>query len=106
MNLSLKMKRLATVVSALLACMVAVAQNINLNFSGASLADVLHAMEEQTEYSFIYETSDLNKAAKVSIQAQNRSLTSVLNEIIKAPLSYEMKGKIVIISATKQEPQP
>lgn len=106
MNLSLKMKRLATVVSALLACMVAVAQNINLNFSGASLADVLHAMEEQTEYSFIYETSDLNKAAKVSIQAQNRSLTSVLNEIIKAPLSYEMKGKIVIISATKQEPKP
>ena len=100
------MKRLALAVFISLMYVAAGAQNINLSFHDALLADVLHAMEEQTEYSLIYETSDLNRASKVSVEAKNRSLISVLDEIIRYPLSYEMKGKIVIISASRQEQQP
>ena len=104
--MSLIMKHLSVAVSVLLISLGAGAQNISLSFSGAPLADVLHAMEEQTDCSFIYETADLNKVSSITIDAKNRSLVSVLNEIIKAPLSYEMKGKIVIISSVKQGVQP
>ena len=94
---------LLTCVIMLLAGVCASAQNISLSFKDAPLADVLHAMEEQTECSFIYETSDLSKAPKVTINVVDRNLSSVLDEIIKAPLGYEMKGKIVITSQSKQE---
>ena len=64
--MSLIMKRLSLAVSVLLICLGAGAQNISLSFSGASLSDVLHAMEEQTDCSFIYETADLNKASSIT----------------------------------------
>lgn len=94
---------LLTCIAMLLAGVCASAQNISLSFKDAPLAEVLHAMEEQTECSFIYEMSDLNKAPKVTVNAVDRNLSSVLDEIIKAPLGYEMKGKIVIISQVKQD---
>ena len=68
--MSLIMKRLSLAVSVLLICLGAGAQNISLSFSGASLSDVLHAIEEQTDCSFIYETADLNKASSITIEAK------------------------------------
>ena len=91
---------LLTCIMMLLAGVCASAQNISLSFKDAPLAEVLHAMEEQTECSFIYEMSDLSKAPKVTVNAVDRTLSSVLDEIIKAPLGYEMKGKIVKLHVT------
>ena len=71
MNMSLIKKHLSVAVSVLLISLGAGAQNISLSFSGAPLADVLHAMEEQTDCSFIYETADLNKVSSITIDAKN-----------------------------------
>ena len=96
------LKKLLVSFSAMLISIGAFSQNIDLSFTNAPLADVLQAIEMQTEYSFMYETSDLKSASAVTVNVTDKTLSSVLDAIIKAPLSYEMKGTIVIITLTKQ----
>lgn len=96
------LKKLLVSFSAMLVSIGAFSQNIDLSFTNAPLADVLQAIEMQTEYSFMYETSDLKSAPAVTVNVIDKTLSSVLDAIIKAPLSYEMKGTIVIITLTKQ----
>ena len=96
------LKKLLVSFSAMLVSIGAFSQNIDLSFTNAPLADVLQAIEMQTEYSFMYETSDLKSAPAVTVNVTDKTLSSVLDAIIKAPLSYEMKGTIVIITLTKQ----
>lgn len=69
------------------------------------MSDVVKELERQTGYSFIYETSDLKDISPVTASFQNVTVDSALRQIIKSPLKYELKGKIVVItrSAEKQE---
>lgn len=81
------------------------AQEITATFRDRPLSDVVKELERQTGYSFIYETSDLKDISPVTASFQNVAVDSALKQIIKSPLKYELKGKIVVItrSAEKQE---
>lgn len=81
------------------------AQDITATFRDRPLSDVVKELERQTGYSFIYETSDLKDISPVTASFQNVTVDSALRQIIKSPLKYELKGKIVVItrSAVKQE---
>lgn len=81
------------------------AQDITATFRDRPLSDVVKELERQTGYSFIYETSDLKDISPVTASFQNVTVDSALRQIIKSPLKYELKGKIVVItrSAEKQE---
>lgn len=81
------------------------AQEITATFRDRPLSDVVKELERQTGYSFIYETSDLKDISPVTASFQNVTVDSALRQIIKSPLKYELKGKIVVItrSAEKQE---
>ena len=102
MKLKSVVKQLAVGLCFLLSGIHAYGQNISLSFSDAPLAEVLHSIEDQTECSFIYEMADMDKAPKVSVELHNVSLSSALNEILRPPMRYEMKGKIVTISYPRQ----
>lgn len=81
------------------------AQEITATFRDRPLSDVVKELERQTGYSFIYETSDLKDISPVTASFQNVAVDSALKQLIKSPLKYELKGKIVVItrSAEQQE---
>jgi hypothetical protein len=82
------------------------AQNVTGSFKGKALSEVVKELEHQTGYSFIYEISDLKSAASVTASFENAPLEKVLPEIIKSPLKYDIKGKIVVITKGEIAQQP
>ena len=79
-----------------------VASNITLSVEKANVRTVLSEIEQQSGYSFSYESFLLDSLPEVSFSMENESLTSCLRKLfLNLPLSYRITGKYIII---KQKP--
>ena len=73
---------------------------ITLNARNAPLEQVLKSIRQQTGYTFIYE-SDILQQRKVSVDVNNASLATTLQECLKnQPLTYHIVGKNVVIETS------
>ena len=65
----------------------ALSQNIpvSINRTNVTLETVLNDIESQTEYLFIYKNG-VNVDKEISVNAEQESVSSVLDEILKGPL--------------------
>jgi TonB-linked SusC/RagA family outer membrane protein len=105
---SLKIARLLLLLSALLAGAGSYAQSerVTIQLSDAPVRAILRAIEEQSLYRFFYSSDLAYLNQKISINAVNRTVASVLDEALKGSnLSYKMAEKnLITISAV--DPQP
>lgn len=75
------------------------AQKISLKKSNADLSEVLNDIRSQSGYGFIFSSSTLKKAKKVTIDVRNVELKKALDVIFTDQmLSYVIEDKSVIVS--------
>ena len=70
---------------------------INLKEKNVSLERILESVKKQTGYVFFYDTHDV-RGIKMSIDIQNASIETVLNECTKVlPLTFKIVGNNVLL---------
>ncbi len=62
---------------------LAQAQNVTLSASGQRVDAVLRQLEAQTDYKFFYNTDQIDLARRVNVQAANRDLFAVLEDLFR-----------------------
>lgn len=76
------------------------AQHLNMQVRNVTVKQAMTTLTQQSGYSFVYETSDINTKNVVTINAT--SLTSALDQLLKGQnLVYNVQGKKIIISRGK-----
>lgn len=71
---------------------------VSLNLKDVNLNTLFEELRKQTGIEFIYNTTALEKAGKINIQAKEESLEDILKKVLTPRrLDYEMKKGVVII---------
>jgi len=71
---------------------------INVNINNGTLGDVFKTIEEQSEFNIFYKVGQINTAKKVSIKAENLSITEILDKVLaNEKASYTILDKIIVI---------
>lgn len=74
-------------------------QTVTLNMKGTTVQHFFAELKKQTGLNFIYSTDLAEKLPHITINATNRSLRSVLDEVMqKVNCQYEIEGNIVTIT--------
>ncbi len=84
---------------------VAIAQNerVSLHLSQVKVSRILNEIQRQTQLSFIYNTEQTEQVGKISVKADNESVSSLLNRTLKGTgLSWRISGDLILI--TKDDP--
>lgn len=77
---------------------VSSAQKVSLNFNGKNLKTVLESISQQTGYSLAYSKEVINLNDLVTIHANQKELTIVLDELLKPRnLNYEIRDNKLYI---------
>ena len=73
--------------------------------SGISTAQVLSEIESQTDYLFVYDVNEVDLGRKVNVDAENRPVSEVLDEVFEGTdVVYAMEGKnIMLMRRNKKE---
>lgn len=70
----------------------------------ASLGSLIQAIEDQTEYLFIYNEKEVDTNQKVSVSSQEMSVKDVLNESLdRINLTYELSGNYISLKKEKEK---
>ncbi len=79
------------------------AQDVSLTYSNVPVKTVLKAIEQQTDYSFVYSNSvDVEKT--VSINVSKQSLETALTQLLSGVgISYQVNGKQIVLSPAKTD---
>ncbi|MDO4162897.1 MAG: TonB-dependent receptor [Bacteroides sp.] len=74
-------------------------QDIQLISSNITVKEAMEQLKEETGYSFVFSSSDVNTSKRVSITAKNATIEEVIKQILQgqADLGYEIQGKKIII---------
>lgn len=74
---------------------------LDVRMSNATLEDVFNAIEKQSEFSILVNSSEVDLTSKVSVNANHKSVEDVLNAVLRnKDLSYEIKDRHIIIYST------
>ncbi len=66
--------------------------------SGISTAQVLSEIESQTDYLFVYDVNEVDLGRKVNVDAENRPVSEVLDEVFEGTgITYAMEGKNIML---------
>ena len=90
--------RKAILVSLALSAQLAMfGQAVNLNVRNVSVKKAMTILKQQSGYSFVYVSSDLNLNKKITVKATN--LSQAIEQIISEQnVNYEIKGKNIVLS--------
>lgn len=77
---------------------------ISVTFKDVPLMEVLSTLENKSEYSFFYSNMLPDKDARVSIDAKDKSIEFILDNIFSnLSISYEINGHQIVLSEDKKE---
>jgi len=80
-------------------------QNITLSYRHITLEKAFRLIEKQTDYSFLWNQTVLDKMPPVDIEVRDAPLTRVLDSCLKGlPLTYKIKDKVVLIEMATPPP--
>ncbi len=80
------------------------AQKVNLNENNASLKAIFKKIKKQTNYTFVFTQSEVNKTDKISVHVENASVEDALKACFeKLPLSYTIYNNIIVVKE-KEDP--
>ncbi|WP_316792301.1 TonB-dependent receptor [Pedobacter frigoris] len=81
-------------------------QTIKLQLKSAKIADILIAIEKQSDYSFFYKTDDLRGIKKLDVNINENSINSVLQQVLEGlPLEYIIENKTIVVNKTLDKPR-
>ena len=77
---------------------------VTVEVHDASISQVFQTIQEQTGFSFVYNTSDINPAEKVSLTARDAALPSALDQLFAGRgINYTVKDKHIVLSKTADQ---
>ena len=82
---------------------------INLEVEDQTISVIFKAIEEQTDYMIVYNSSDLNPSKKISIKLKNANINTAMQSILKGlGLTYTIVNDYIAIKkkTTKNESKP
>lgn len=72
---------------------------LSLNMTNVTLTEVFEKIEEQSEFRFFYDNSQVDLSQKVSIDITNRKIENVLDEVCKnTNIRYEVLDRHILIT--------
>jgi hypothetical protein len=72
-------------------------KRVNINATNQSIESILTDIGHQAGISFSYNAESVNASASVSLQVNDLSVRSVLNQIFKGTIGYRERGKFLIL---------
>lgn len=79
---------------------------VSLQAQNQTLAELFRSIQEQTDFSFVYNNSDVDAAQRISIEADKEPLNKVLKRIFNgSEIDFTVKDKHIILSK-RQTPAP
>ena len=76
-----------------------VAPRVSLDVRNAAIITVFQSIQQQTGYSFVYNTSDIDTSHKMTIAVQDESLGTVLDKLFAGlDISYTLREKHIVLS--------
>jgi TonB-linked SusC/RagA family outer membrane protein len=73
-------------------------QTMTASFKNSSLVEVFKEVEKQTGYSFVFSSTQIQRAGKVTASFNNIPLVQVLTQIFKdQPLDFQVSGKFIVV---------
>ncbi|MDC1106192.1 TonB-dependent receptor [Prolixibacteraceae bacterium] len=89
----------ALMLSSLNASAAILEEDVNINLKNKPLIEFFQAIEQQTEYVFVYKTSAINSNKKISLNVKGEELKDVLDEMLdKNNLTYSLENNKIVIS--------
>lgn len=71
---------------------------ININSNHTTLIQVIRAIEDQTDYLFVYDKNEIDLTQEVNVSAKNRAVSDVLKEIFnETEVSYALEGNNIML---------
>lgn len=68
-----------------------------------STAKVIHEIEKQTDYLFVYKVNEVNLKRTVQVDAENKSVAEVLNKVFEGTdIYYAMEGKNIVLMSKEK----
>lgn len=69
-----------------------------------STEKVINEIENQTDYLFVYDVNEINLKRKVKVNAQNKPVSEVLNQVFDGTdIVYAMEGRNIMLMKKKEE---
>lgn len=75
---------------------------LSVSAKSKTLESVLKQIEKESEFLFFYNTEEVNKNEKISLQVTDASITDILDEITtKTQISYTIKDRHIVLTASR-----
>lgn len=75
-------------------------KRLSLNMTNVTIKSVLSAIEDQSEFYFMYEAHNVDVEKKVTISAENKSVPEILNDLFaNTEISYKINNRQIALSA-------
>ncbi len=72
---------------------------INLNMSNVTIKSVLAAIENQSDFYFMYEAHNVNVERKITVSAENKTVTEILNELFaNTDITYKINNRQIALT--------
>jgi iron complex outermembrane receptor protein len=73
---------------------------LNLKIQGGTVKDVVEEIEQQTDYSFMYDNNIFDVNRQISVNVSNSTVSEILDRIVdRENLKYEIVNRFIVISA-------
>ena len=77
------------------------AQRVSVRIKNGTFYDVITQIEKQSEFMFFYKSEDINNNQPITLEATNRLVTEILDEMLNGrELSYQIVDRQIVISRT------
>lgn len=78
--------------------------SVNLNFRNTAIEKILTEIEKQTGYTFFYSTKNVDVSKKVSLSADKKNLSSILDELFAGTnVEYVTNGTNIVLRLKEQQ---
>jgi TonB-linked SusC/RagA family outer membrane protein len=75
---------------------------VNINLKNASVIQIIRAIENQTDYLFVYDKNEINLTRQVDVNAENQSVAEVLSVIFNGTeVKYGVIGSNIVLMPDK-----
>lgn len=80
--------------------------SVKLNVKNSSIGNVLTEIESQTEYSFFYNSKDVDVSKKISLQLNGGELPAILDKLFAGTnIEYVTRGNSIVLRVKEQQQQ-
>ena len=77
---------------------------VSLNMKDATVQEVFSNLEKMTDYTFLYKMDLVGKCGKVNVEATNKDLSLLLEDLLKPlGLSFQIDDRVVVITTSKMK---